>query len=96
MFVIGSVDTQIFGKNECQKISIVFEQHSYTICLSNKKIYVVKRSTNQPRVTNQRSSSPQTSIAFQPDANNSNVEIVQQQQQQQQQPQSATEWVESA
>ncbi|XP_021699205.1 ragulator complex protein LAMTOR4 homolog [Aedes aegypti] len=38
-----SVDPAVFKKRSCKKISIVYEEHSYTICLSNKKIYVVKR-----------------------------------------------------
>ncbi|XP_053685207.1 ragulator complex protein LAMTOR4 homolog [Sabethes cyaneus] len=38
-----SVDPAVFKKRSCKKISIVYEEHSYTICVSNKKIYVVKR-----------------------------------------------------
>ncbi|XP_055534191.1 ragulator complex protein LAMTOR4 homolog [Wyeomyia smithii] len=38
-----SVDPAVFKKRSCQKMSIAYEEHSYTICLSNKKIYVVKR-----------------------------------------------------
>ncbi|XP_055628946.1 ragulator complex protein LAMTOR4 homolog [Toxorhynchites rutilus septentrionalis] len=38
-----SVDPDVFKKRSCKKISIVYEEYSYTICLSNKKIYVVKR-----------------------------------------------------
>lgn len=43
-----SVDPAVFKKRACKKISIVYEEHSYTICLSNKKIYVVKR-RNPPK-----------------------------------------------
>ncbi|EDS41167.1 conserved hypothetical protein [Culex quinquefasciatus] len=38
-----SVDPEVFKKRSCQKISIAYEEHSYTICMSNKRIYVVKR-----------------------------------------------------
>lgn len=40
---VFSVDTAVFPKSECKKISIVYEEHSYVICMSNKRIYVVKR-----------------------------------------------------
>lgn len=30
-------------KSGCDRISIIYDDHSYTICMSNKKIYVVKR-----------------------------------------------------
>lgn len=42
-------------KSGCQRMSIVFEHHSYTICLSNKKIYVAKRAI---RNSNNQQSSP--------------------------------------
>ncbi|XP_055608749.1 ragulator complex protein LAMTOR4 homolog [Uranotaenia lowii] len=38
-----SADPAVFQKRSFKKISIVFEEHSYTICLSNKRVYVVKR-----------------------------------------------------
>uniref|UniRef100_A0A182N7S1 Late endosomal/lysosomal adaptor and MAPK and MTOR activator 4 n=1 Tax=Anopheles dirus TaxID=7168 RepID=A0A182N7S1_9DIPT len=38
-----SVDPAIFNARSCRKMSIVFTEHSYTICLSNKRIYVVKK-----------------------------------------------------
>lgn len=41
----GSVDPQAFPAHSAQKISIDFEEFNYTICLSNKKLYVVKRRT---------------------------------------------------
>lgn len=51
-----SVDIKQFDKSDCQKVSIVFDEFSYTICLSNKKIYIVKRLNRSQR----RSSSIQT------------------------------------
>lgn len=41
--MIFSVDPTLFEKNACKKISITYEEHSYVICMSNKKIYVVKK-----------------------------------------------------
>ncbi|XP_055707864.1 ragulator complex protein LAMTOR4 homolog [Phlebotomus papatasi] len=38
-----NIDPKVFKKNGCKRISIVYDDFSYTICLSNKKIYVVKR-----------------------------------------------------
>ncbi|XP_053665340.1 ragulator complex protein LAMTOR4 homolog [Anopheles marshallii] len=38
-----SVDPAIFYARSCRKVSIVFADHSFTICLSNKRIYVVKK-----------------------------------------------------
>uniref|UniRef100_A0A182MVI3 Late endosomal/lysosomal adaptor and MAPK and MTOR activator 4 n=1 Tax=Anopheles culicifacies TaxID=139723 RepID=A0A182MVI3_9DIPT len=38
-----SVDPAIFNARSCRKVSIVFADHSFTICLSNKRIYVVKK-----------------------------------------------------
>ncbi|XP_053673103.1 ragulator complex protein LAMTOR4 homolog [Anopheles nili] len=38
-----SVDSTMFNARSCRKISIVFTDHSYTICLSNKRVYVVKK-----------------------------------------------------
>lgn len=28
--------------NGCERISIVYEDHSYNICMSNRRIYIVK------------------------------------------------------
>lgn len=64
-----SADENTLPRNDCQRISIVFENHSYTICLSNKKIYLVKRAI---RGVNQQSSPP-TTIGFQPESKNIDV-----------------------
>lgn len=42
-----TVDPAVFPPHSAQKISIDFEEFNYTVCLSNKKIYVVKRRTVQ-------------------------------------------------
>lgn len=67
------MDDSTLPKNDCQRISIIFENHSYTVCLSSKKIYVVKRAVHG--VTSQQAS-PSTSVAFQPEnIKNTNAEI---------------------
>ncbi|XP_058067055.1 ragulator complex protein LAMTOR4 homolog [Anopheles bellator] len=38
-----SVDPALFKPHSCRKISIVYPEHSYTICLSNKRVYVIKK-----------------------------------------------------
>ncbi|XP_072949307.1 ragulator complex protein LAMTOR4 homolog [Epargyreus clarus] len=41
----NSVDPVAFGPNEqFKKISITYDDHWFVICISNKKIYVAKRS----------------------------------------------------
>uniref|UniRef100_A0A1L8EDT1 Late endosomal/lysosomal adaptor and MAPK and MTOR activator 4 n=1 Tax=Haematobia irritans TaxID=7368 RepID=A0A1L8EDT1_HAEIR len=37
-----SVDESFMPKSSCERISIVYEDHSYNICLSNRRIYIVK------------------------------------------------------
>lgn len=59
-FLCHSVDENTLPKSGCQRISIVFEHHSYTICLSNKKIYVAKRAI---RNVNSQQSTPTTQSA---------------------------------
>lgn len=44
-FLRFRVDPVAFGSNEqFKKISITYDDHWFAICLSNKKIYVIKRS----------------------------------------------------
>lgn len=47
-----SVDPVLFKKNSCKKITITYEDNSYVICMSNKKIYIVKK--KNPLSTNQQ------------------------------------------
>lgn len=47
-----SIDPAIFAARSCRKVSIVFADHSYTICLSNKRIYVVKKRNRAEATTN--------------------------------------------
>ncbi|XP_073837844.1 late endosomal/lysosomal adaptor, MAPK and MTOR activator 4 [Musca autumnalis] len=37
-----SVDENFMPNSSCERISIVYEDHSYNICMSNRKIYIVK------------------------------------------------------
>lgn len=63
-----SIEAGTFSKSDCQRISVVFEHCSYIVCLSNKKIYIVKRSNSQSRATNQRQRpSTPPSILYQPE-----------------------------
>jgi len=65
-----SIDPNHFNKNDCQKISIVYEEHSYIICLSNKKVYVVKRLNHYQQRNNANilvnNSAASSSIGHQP------------------------------
>ncbi|XP_055320220.1 ragulator complex protein LAMTOR4 homolog [Sitodiplosis mosellana] len=71
-----SADENTLPKSDCHRISIVFENHSYTICLSNKKIYVAKRAV---RGVNSQQSSPPTAIGFQPENKGPNLDSTTQQ-----------------
>lgn len=37
-----SVDENFMPNSSCERISIVYEEHSYNICMSNRRIYIVK------------------------------------------------------
>ncbi|XP_030380091.1 ragulator complex protein LAMTOR4 homolog [Scaptodrosophila lebanonensis] len=39
-----SIDENFMPNSSCERITIDYEEHSYSICLSNKRIYVVKLS----------------------------------------------------
>lgn len=34
-------------RGSCEKISVVYDDHTYNICMSNRKIYVLKLKTVQ-------------------------------------------------
>ncbi|XP_055910078.1 ragulator complex protein LAMTOR4 homolog [Eupeodes corollae] len=38
-----TIDENFMAKSSCEKISIIYEDHSYTMCMSNRKIYVIKQ-----------------------------------------------------
>jgi len=44
------VKTADQGKLEAKKISINYEDHSYVVCSSNKKIHIVKKNVNYPEI----------------------------------------------
>jgi len=44
------VKTAAEGDLEANKITINYEDHSYVVCSSNKKIHIVKKSLNCPEV----------------------------------------------
>lgn len=41
-FKFFSVDENFMPNSSCERISIVYEDHSYNICMSNRRIYIVK------------------------------------------------------
>lgn len=54
----SKIDPKAFPLNNAfEKISINYKDHCYVICLSNKKIYVVKRNLPSPTTTNMESQS---------------------------------------
>lgn len=42
LFYIYSVDDNFMPNNSCERISIVYDDHSYNISMSNHRIYIVK------------------------------------------------------
>lgn len=44
--ITSRIDPNVFPKNSCRKISIVYDKTSYEVCLSNRKIYVYKKKYN--------------------------------------------------
>lgn len=54
----SKVDPKAFPLNNAfEKISINYKDHCYVVCLSNKKIYVVKRNLPSPTTANMESQS---------------------------------------
>lgn len=52
-----SIDESFMPNSSCERITIDYEQHSYSICMSNRRIYIVKRSKSQNGTTTSSSSS---------------------------------------
>jgi len=48
--------------SSCERITIDYEQHYYSICMSNRRIYIVKISKSQNGVTTTTSSSSSNSV----------------------------------
>lgn len=42
-FLYFSLDPAVFARNSLQKITIAYDDFSYVLCLSNRKIYVAKK-----------------------------------------------------
>uniref|UniRef100_A0A1A9W742 Late endosomal/lysosomal adaptor and MAPK and MTOR activator 4 n=1 Tax=Glossina brevipalpis TaxID=37001 RepID=A0A1A9W742_9MUSC len=40
--ITESIDENFMPKNGCERVSIVYEDHSYNICMSNRRIFIVK------------------------------------------------------
>ncbi|XP_033208233.1 ragulator complex protein LAMTOR4 homolog [Belonocnema kinseyi] len=46
--LINKDNSKAFFSDDFEKISITYDHHCYIICLSNKKIHVVKKKLNPP------------------------------------------------
>ncbi|XP_017128007.1 ragulator complex protein LAMTOR4 homolog [Drosophila elegans] len=42
-----SIDESFMPNSSCERITIDYEQHYYSICMSNRRIYIVKISKSQ-------------------------------------------------
>ncbi|KAH8296637.1 hypothetical protein KR054_009178 [Drosophila jambulina] len=42
-----SIDESFMANSSCERITIDYEEHYYSICMSNRRIYIVKISGNQ-------------------------------------------------
>ncbi|EDW57087.1 ragulator complex protein LAMTOR4 homolog [Drosophila virilis] len=51
-----SIDDNFMPNSSCERISIDYEHHSYSICMSNRHIYIVKLSKGHNGVTTSSSS----------------------------------------
>ncbi|ALC44814.1 CG14977 [Drosophila busckii] len=52
-----SIDESFIPNSSCERITIDYEHHSYSICMSNRRIYIVKLSKTQNGATTSSSSS---------------------------------------
>lgn len=44
----STVDPTVFPARNFKKLSLTYDQHCYMVCLSNRKIHIVKKSLNLP------------------------------------------------
>ncbi|KAH8317195.1 ragulator complex protein LAMTOR4 homolog [Drosophila bipectinata] len=57
-----SIDEPFMPNSSCERITIDYEQHYYSICMSNRRIYIVKISKSQNGTTTTTSSSSSNSV----------------------------------
>ncbi|KAM8710315.1 hypothetical protein ACLKA7_017016 [Drosophila subpalustris] len=57
-----SIDESFMPNSSCERITIDYEHHSYAICMSNRRIYIVKLSKIHNGATTTTSSSSSTSV----------------------------------
>ncbi|XP_043646990.1 ragulator complex protein LAMTOR4 homolog [Drosophila teissieri] len=57
-----SIDESFMPNSSCERITIDYEQHYYSICMSNRRIYIAKISKSQNGVTTTTSSSSSNSV----------------------------------
>ncbi|KAK9744783.1 hypothetical protein QE152_g7469 [Popillia japonica] len=49
----STVDPTVFPVRSFKTLSLTYDQHCYMVCLSNRKIHIVKKSLNIPTSTNE-------------------------------------------
>ncbi|XP_061394325.1 ragulator complex protein LAMTOR4 homolog [Musca vetustissima] len=67
-----SVDENFMPNSSCERISIVYEDHSYNICMSNRRIYIVKL-RNGSAAANSRLGGVASNSSVYVDANEGNM-----------------------
>ncbi|XP_034105856.1 ragulator complex protein LAMTOR4 homolog [Drosophila albomicans] len=67
-----SIDENFMPNSSCERITIDYEHHSYSICMSNRRIYIVK-SSKSPHNGATTSSSSSTSVYNDATEGNSNA-----------------------
>ncbi|KAH8349742.1 hypothetical protein KR084_005152 [Drosophila pseudotakahashii] len=59
-----SIDESFMPNSSCERITIDYEQHYYSICMSNRRIYIVKISKSQNAVTTTTTSSSSSNSVY--------------------------------
>lgn len=49
----STVDATVFPARSFKKLSLTYDQHCYMVCLSNRKIHIVKKTLNVPSSNNE-------------------------------------------
>lgn len=57
-----TIDESFMPSSSCERITIDYEHHYYSICMSNRRIYIIKISKSQNGVTTTTSSSSSNSV----------------------------------
>ncbi|KAL7733640.1 hypothetical protein ACLKA6_005091 [Drosophila palustris] len=68
-----SIDESFMPNSSCERITIDYEHHSYTICMSNRRIFIVKLSKIHNGATTTSSSSSTSVYNDATEGNNTNT-----------------------